>query len=130
MRFHFINYYFINLFHHFIKHWSFDPRKGLGGHLFPGINILGYIYNIDTPFCTSDWELFTFEWIFERALVLCCFAKMTFSARFFLRIGVIVHQNLQNNFYETFSPKNIFESFFVLKILSKNIIWGIQYYLE
>ena len=29
----------------------------------PGINILGNIYNIDTPICTSDWELLTFEWL-------------------------------------------------------------------
>ena len=33
------------------------------GYLCPGINILGNIYNIDTPVCTSDGELLTFEWI-------------------------------------------------------------------
>ena len=41
--------------------------------------------------------------------------KRIFSPRFFLRIGEIGHQNLQNNFYETFSPKQFFESFFLLK---------------
>ena len=32
----------------------FDPLKGLEGHLCPGINILGNIYNIDPPSGTSD----------------------------------------------------------------------------
>ena len=31
--------------------------EGLDGYLCLGINILGNIYNIDTPLCTSDWEL-------------------------------------------------------------------------
>ena len=38
----------------------FNPRNGLEGYLCPGINILGNIYNIDTPICTSG-ELLTFE---------------------------------------------------------------------
>ena len=42
---------------HFIKHWFFYPWKGLEGSLCPGIDILGIIYNIDIPICTSDWEL-------------------------------------------------------------------------
>ena len=33
---------------------KFDPHEGLEGHSCPGINILGTIYNIDAPFCTSD----------------------------------------------------------------------------
>ena len=43
-------------------------------------------------------------------------SKRIFSPRSFLRIGEIVQQNLQNNFYETFSTKNIFESFFSYKM--------------
>ena len=39
----------------------FYPQKGLEGYLCLGSNILGIIYNIDTPFCTSDQELLTFE---------------------------------------------------------------------
>ena len=34
-----------------------DLLDGLEDHLWPEINILGNIYNIDTPFGTSDWKL-------------------------------------------------------------------------
>ena len=37
--------------------YLFYPRKGLEGYLCPKINILGNIYNIDTPICTSDRKL-------------------------------------------------------------------------
>ena len=40
---------------------SLNPRKGLEGFLCPGIDILANIYNIDTPFGTSDRKLLTFE---------------------------------------------------------------------
>ena len=33
---------------------NFDPQEGLEGHLCPGINILGNIYNIDPPSGISD----------------------------------------------------------------------------
>ena len=53
---------------------------------------------------------------FSQVFILAhLFPTRIFSPRFFLRNGEIGDQNLQINFCETFSPKQFFESFFLLK---------------
>ena len=48
--------------HHTLWNTEFlDPRKGLKGHLCPGIKLLGIIYIVDTPFVTPNQRCSTFQ---------------------------------------------------------------------